>query len=399
MRFRIPRLKRGRGARAQLAEGDRSYAPARERLRASNGVTPLRAGRETFPAMLAAIRAAQSHVHLEMYILRGDRIGTEFKLALIERAELGVQVRLIFDSLGSFGLPAAYLSDLEKAGVEAIEFHPVAPWRSRWGLNKRDHQKILIVDDRIGFTGGINIGDEYVPVEDGGGGWHDMNVSVEGPAVFDLARLFRSTWIKNGGAPFPEPTLPRFDATSRGHAALVQVISNARLRTRFQMRRAYLHAVRRADRCISIMNAYFIPERKLRREFLRAAERGVDVRLIVPGSVDITAVYYATRYLYARLLRGGIRIYEWRERMMHAKTAVIDGVWSTIGSYNLDRRSLLHNLEVGLIIIDRGLGKTLETQFEIDLTGCREVVLLEWERRSAWHKFLEWFFFQFRYWL
>jgi cardiolipin synthase A/B len=399
MRFRIPRLPRARGARAQVAEGDRSYSPARERLRASNCVTPLRAGRETFPAMLSAIRAAQSHVHLEMYILRGDRIGTEFKLALVERAKFGVHVRLIYDSLGSFGLPAGYLAELLEAGVETVEFHPVAPWRARWGLNRRDHQKILVVDDHVGFTGGINIGDEYVPVEEGGGGWHDLDVSVEGPAVFDLARLFRSTWIKNGGAPFPEPAMPRIDPAAHAPSALVQVISNARLRTRFQMRRAYLHAVRRADRRISIMNAYFIPERRLRREFTRAARRGVDVRLIVPESVDVTAVYYATRYLYTRLLRGGVRIFEWQERMMHAKSAVIDGVWSTIGSYNLDRRSLLHNLEVGLIIIDRGTGETLDAQFEIDLSKCREVELSEWERRSAWHKLLEWCFFQFRYWL
>jgi cardiolipin synthase len=360
---------------------------------------PLRAGRETFPAMLSAIRTAQSHVHLEMYILRGDHVGTEFKLAMIERAKSGVHVRLIYDSLGSFGLPGAYVSELQQAGVETIEFHPVAPWRPRWGLNQRDHQKILVVDDRVGFTGGINIGDEYVPLEAGGGGWHDMHVRVEGPAVFDLARLFRSMWIKNGGAPFPEPSMPRTEAASDAHTALVQVISNARIRTRFQMRRAYLFAVRRAEDRISIMNAYFIPERRLRREFVRAVQRGVNVRLIVPGSTDITAVYYATRFLFARLLRRGVRIFEWQDRMMHAKSAVIDGVWSTIGSYNLDRRSLLHNLEVGVIVIDRGVGKMLDTQFEVDLQHCREVDLATWERRSMWHKFLEWFFFQFRYWL
>ena len=399
MRFRLPRLKRNRRARAQAARGDRSYAPARDRFRASNCVTPLRAGRETFPAMLAAIRAAQSHVHLEMYILRGDRIGTEFKLAMIERAQSGVHVRLMYDSLGSFGLPAAYVSDLQQAGVETLEFHPVAPWRARWGLNQRDHQKILVVDDRIGFTGGINIGDEYAPVEDGGGGWHDLHARVEGPAVFDLARLFRWMWIKNGGAPFPEPLMPRTETAAQSHSALVQVISNAHLRTRFQMRRAYLFAVRRAERRIDIMNAYFIPERRLRREFVRAAQRGVNVRLIVPGNTDIAAVYYATRYLYARLLRRGVRIFEWQERMMHAKSAVIDGVWSTIGSYNLDRRSLLHNLEVGVIVIDRGVGETLDAQFELDIQRCREVSLATWEQRSMWHKFLEWFFFQFRYWL
>jgi cardiolipin synthase len=399
MRFRLPRLTRARDTRAHVAEGDRSYALQRERLRAFNRVTPLRAGREAFPAMLAAIRAAQSHVHLEIYILRGDRIGQEFKEALTERAKSGVQVRLIYDSLGSFGLSAAYLAELHQAGVETLEFHPVAPWRARWGLNKRDHQKILVVDDQTAFTGGINIGDEYVPIEEGGGGWHDVHVRVGGPAVFDLARLFRTMWIKNGGAIFPESTMPRAEPALLEHLALVQVISNARLRTRFHMRRAYLHAIRRAERRICIMNAYFIPDRVLRRQFARAAQRGVDVRVIVPATSDITAVYYATRHLYSGLMRRGVRIYEWPERMMHAKTGAIDGVWSTIGSYNLDRRSLLHNLEVGLIIIDRSVGQALETQFDDDLKGCREVILAEWEQRSAWHRILEWLFFQFRYWL
>jgi cardiolipin synthase len=397
MRFRLSRLSRARDARAHAAEGDRSYALERERLRASNCVKPLRAGRETFPAMLAAIRGARSHVHLEMYILRADHIGTEFKLALIERAKAGVHVRLIYDSLGSFGLPAAYLEELQQAGIETLEYHPVAPWRPRWGLNRRDHQKILVVDDQVAFTGGINIGDEYAPLEQGGGGWHDMHISVEGPAVFDFARLFRGTWIKNGGAPFPEPAMPRFEGSP--HSALVHVISNARLRTRFHMRRAYLHAMRRSERRISLMNAYFIPERRVRRELVRAAQRGVAVRVIVPSTSDVTAVYWATRYLYARLIRRGVRIFEWPERMMHAKSGVIDGVWSTIGSFNFDRRSLLHNLEVGLVVIDRGLGAELERQFEADLAGCQEVVPAEWERRSVWRKFLEWLFYQFRYWL
>jgi cardiolipin synthase len=399
MRFRIPRLTRARDTGAVAARGDRSYVLRRTRLRAHNSVTPLRGGRESFPAMLAAIRGAKSTVHLEIYILRSDRIGQEFKGQLIERARCGVQVRLIYDGLGSFGLSTAYLAQLQDAGVETLEFHPVVPWRARWGLNKRDHQKILVVDDQVAFTGGINIGDEYVPIEDGGGGWHDMHARLEGPAVFDLARLFRANWIKNGGAPYPEPAMPPAVTVSQENMALVQVISNARLRTRFLMRRAYLHAIRRSERRICIMNAYFIPDHVLRRLFGRAVRRGVDVRVIVPATSDVAAVYYATRHLYSSLMRRGVRIYEWPERMMHAKTGAIDGVWSTIGSYNLDRRSLLHNFEVGLLILDRSMGRTLERQFDDDLKRCREVILAEWERRSALHKILEWFFYQFRYWL
>jgi cardiolipin synthase len=399
MRFHLPRLTRGRRARVHAAEGDRSYAPPNAHLRRSNRVKTLRAGGEAFPAMLAAIASARSHVHLEMYILRNDRIGRTFQQALIERARAGVHVRVIYDALGSFGLASAYIDEMRAAGIETIEFHPMAPWRPRWDLNKRDHQKILVVDDRVGFTGGLNIGDEYVPIEEGGGGWYDAQVEVEGPAVFDLAALFRRIWLKNGGSYFPEPTVHAVQPLPGEHLTPVQVISNARLRTRFHMRRAYVHAIRRAERRICIMNAYFIPDRVLRRHFARAVQRGVDVRVIVPSTSDVSAVYWATRYLYTRLMRRGVRIYEWPERMMHAKSGIIDAVWSTIGSYNLDRRSLLHNFEVGLIVLDREVGRALEAQFDEDLKGCREVLLAEWDKRSKLSRVLEWFFFQFRYWL
>jgi cardiolipin synthase len=399
MRLRFRQRERERGPSAK--EGDRGYALYRDKLRPGNRVTPLRSGKETFPAMLAAIREAQSHVHLEMYILRDDHIGQEFKRALLDRARAGVQVRLIVDALGSFGLPSAYLEELRDVGVETIEYHPIAPWRARWGVNKRDHQKILVVDDRVAFTGGINIGDEYQPVEDQGGGWFDMHVRVEGPVVFDLARLFRATWIKNGGALFPEPAMSRADSVSDGHTAFAQVISNTRLKARFHMRRSYVFAIRRARERISIMNAYFIPDRGLRRAFARAVQRGVEVRVIVPSSaMDVVAVYYAARHVYSNLMRDGVRIFEWRERMMHAKCGVIDRVWSTIGSYNLDRRSLLHNLEVSLVVVDRAVGAGMEARFEEDLaTCCREVQPAEWERRSVWSKCLEWLCFQIRYWL
>jgi cardiolipin synthase len=362
-------------------------------------VTPLRAGSETFPAMLAAIEAARQRVHLEMYILRADRIGTRFKEALIERARAGLEVRLLYDAIGSFGLPGSYVEELSAAGVQIAEFHPVAPWRPRWGLNTRDHQKILVVDDRVGFTGGINIGDEYVAREEGGGGWHDMHVMIEGPAVHDLARIFRKTWVRAGAEPFPEPALPKPLALPPGELSEVLVASNVDLRNRWRLRQTYLHPIRRAERSICLMSAYFIPDRGLRRALRNATARGVSVRVIVPATSDVKAVYYASRHLYTRLLRSGIRIFEWPEHMMHAKCGVIDAVWSTIGSYNIDRRSFAHNLEVGVIMIDRRLGKDLEAQFERDLLGCREVRFDEWERRSTWQKFLELLFFQIRYWL
>jgi cardiolipin synthase A/B len=399
MPIRLPGIPSWRRTRFRLAERYLRYVTAPERIRPFNRVVPLRGGAETFPRMLATIRSARSHVHLEMYIVRADFVGLEFQKALIDRALEGVQVRFLYDGLGCFGLPDWYFDELRAVGVEVVEFAPIAPWRRRWGINKRDHQKILIVDDQLAYTGGINLGREYAPVEWGGGGWFDLNAEVDGPAVYDLALYFRKTWTQAGGKPFAGPERPRRVSRSSEHKVAVQVISNVGMRSRSHMRHAYLHAIRRADRSISIMNAYFIPDRGLRRAFSRAARRGVEVRVIVPSVSDVRAVYWASRHVYGVLMRSGVRIFEWPERMMHAKSGVIDGVWSTIGSYNLDRRSLLHNLEVGLILVDRELGERMQRDFDREVACCKEVAPSEWERRPAWQKCLEWFCFRLRYWL
>jgi len=376
------------------------YLTRPERISPWNRVQPLIGGKQAYPLMLEAIRAAQKLVHFEIYILLDDRIGLEFRDALAERAKAGVAVRMLYDSLGSFGLGEDFLGPLRQAGVEVLEYAPLFPWRRKFGLNRRDHQKILVVDDRVAFTGGLNVGLDYVPLEEGGAGWYDVHARVEGPAVHDLAVIFRKTWHKRGGTPFappgrPPPALPKDGISASG----VQVISNVMLRSRSHMRHAYLRAIKRADWTISLMNAYFIPDRGLRRAFARAVRRGVSVRVIVPSTNDVQAVRYASRYLYARLMRAGVRIFEWPGAMMHAKSGVIDGVWSTIGSYNLDRRSYLHNLEVGLVVIDAAVGEELGREFESQLARCKEVLPGPWEARSWWEKTKEWVFYGFRYWL
>jgi cardiolipin synthase len=369
-------------------------------MRSWNRVAALRAGAEAFPAMLAAIAGAEQRICLEMYILRADRIGQRFKAALVERARAGVAVHVLYDAVGSIGLPAAYVAELVEAGAEVLEFHPVAPWRRRHGWNRRDHKKLLIVDCRIAFAGGINIGDEYSPADEGGGGWHDMCCRVEGPAVHDLLRIFARTWEAEGGSSLRIAMRAEEAPPTPAEAlVLVQVIANLGLIRRPGMRRAYLHAIRHAQQRVSIMNAYFIPDAALRRGFAKAVRRGASVRVIVPSRSDLTPVYYASRNLYARLMRRGVRIFEWQGAMMHAKCAAIDGIWSTIGSYNLDRRSFVHNLEVGLLMIGRELAGELETQFEAELSLCREVDSRAWPLRPAWEKLLERFWFLFRRWL
>ncbi len=378
-------------------KGPLRYVRRPSRARAGTEVQPLRGGEQAFPEMLAAIRLARRFVHLEVYILRNDDVGRMFQDALCERAAAGIDVRVLYDAVGSIALSDAFLAPLRAAGVHLVQFHPVAPWRARWGWNKRNHKKILVVDDKVAFTGGLNLGVEYLPREHGGGGWLDWHARVEGTAVYDLARSFRNTWMRAGGGWIPEPARP--GAASGRTAAGVEVVDNLGVRARWRMHRAYLYAIRQARREISILNAYFVPELNLRRAFAKAVQRGVSLRVIVPSTTDVPAVRHASRHLYRRLIESGVRIFEWPETMMHAKVGIIDGAWSTIGSYNLDHRSLMHNLEIGVVCADETLAGTLQEAFERDVARCREVTVEELQRLSAWQRWLDWGWYQLRSWL
>ena len=380
----------------RVGEGDWVYVRRSERLRRHTAVQPLKGGGEAFPAMLAAIAGARRSVHLETYILRDDAVGRAFADALVERARAGVATRLLFDSVGCLGLPSSFLDRLAKAGVECVEFHPVAPWRPRHGLNKRDHKKILVVDDGVGFVGGLNLGLEYEEAAKGGGGWLDWHARIEGPAVLELAESFDRTWRRAGGAPPARPVAPgpHLGACVQGAAVIV----NEGLRQRFGMHRGYLHAIRAAKHEVAIMNAYFIPQRSLRAELAKAVRRGVRVRVVIPGETDVQPVAHASRHLHDGLLVRGVELGLW-PGMMHAKFAVIDSVWSTIGSYNLDRRSIEHNLEAGLVVLDRGLGAHLHETFEADWRRCARVTRSELARRPWWAKGRDAFWHALRYWL
>ena len=371
------------------------YAVRPKRLAQGNQLELLRGGGEAFPAMLEAIAAAKTCVCLETYILSDDGTGQQFADALSERARHGVAVRLLYDSIGSLGLSRTYLRGLRESGVETLEYHPVAPWKPRFGINRRDHRKILVVDHRLAFTGGLNISDEYRPASEGGDGWYDLHCRVRGPIVGDLARLFRRVWVREGGSHFQVPRhVPRIEGGS-----LARVISNRKFRQRRKIRRAYLYAINRARETIFLKNAYFIPDRGIRRALRKAVKRGVRVRVIVPENSDVPITLYAGQYLFARLLRHGIELLAWPETMMHAKTAVIDCTWSAIGSYNLDNRSLQYNLEVLLEIIDRGFAARLHREFELNAAPCQRLTLELWESRPWWKKALSWLAYRFRRWL
>ncbi len=380
------------------------YVLRRRRMRRGNRVTLLRDGAQAFPAMLEAIAQAQRLILIEFYIWRADETGWRFAEALIERRRAGVEVRAIYDALGCMDVEPLLFEKLRENGIAVVEYRPLGPWRPRWGWLRRDHRKILAVDNRIGFCGGINLANDYASAEDGGGGWRDTAVRVEGPVVRDLSRLFLNTWERESKTletraaelrqPPPPVDLPRSPEVGR---EFVQVVSNAELLDRYFFKRSYVYAINRARKTIAIENPYFLPDGAIRRALIRAAKRGVHVRIIVPREGDVRVVAWATRYLFGGLLKHGIRIFEWRGAMIHAKTACIDGVWSTVGSYNIDHKSLRHNLEVNVNVLSRELGSAMDLAFAADAEQSDEVTLATVRSRGLWDRVRSWLLYQFRY--
>jgi cardiolipin synthase len=378
----------------QLPATMQMYARSPVRWRVGCEVTVLRDGAATYPAMLEAIQSAKESICFETYILASDTTGDRFKLALVERARAGVKVRVIYDAVGSFGISDAWVDDLRTAGIEVIDFNPIAPWRRRFNLSHRDHRKILVVDNEVGFTGGLNIANDYASVEDGGVGWHDMHCRVRGPIVYDMARLFRRNWIRSGGSAYPP--VPRPAQAGGPGSSFVRLLENTRRRNKAAFRRAYLHVIRAARSIVRIENAYFLPDRGVRRALIGAAARGVDVQIIVPGHSDVRVIEWASLYALKNLARRGIKVWRWRGVMMHAKTATIDTVWSTIGSYNFDSQSRFNNLEVTVEILDPQVGEALVKVFDADVPNCDTYDITVWKQLPLWKKVMAWLGYRLR---
>lgn len=389
-------------ALAQRVQGERTLplrAPFAEMTVGAHELALLKDGGQTFPAMLEAIAAARSTICLETYILRADKTGRLFGEALSERAQAGVEVNLLYDAWGS-SLPGEWVDSLAAAGVRILAHHPIRfSGRRReviGRLERRDHRKALIVDSRIGFTGGLNISDQYADVEDGGEGWRDTHLRLEGPAALELEYYFLTTWRRGGGAPLDEP---RYGGHGRRADPLVFVVGSHQRRARRAIRDAYRDAIRGAKQRIWITNAYFLPEIRLLRALADAAKRGVDVRVMIAGTTDVRPVLYAARAMYEMLLKAGVRLYEWEGRVLHAKTATVDGRWATVGSSNLDHQSLRQNLELNAIVRGPGLAEALETMFLEDMESCREISAERWHKRPAWLRAASWGAYLLRRWL
>jgi len=377
----------------RLPPGSGDFNQDLDKFLPGNRITLLSEGGAAFRSMREAIDSARQSVHLETYIFNSDATGREFGRRLMEKARQGVSVRLIFDSVGSLNIDPMFLDQLRDAGVQLLEYHPLAPWRARWAWSRRDHRKILVIDGRTAFTGGMNISQDQVPREEGGQGWNDAHVRVEGPAARELDRLFRTVWFKE-----TKRWLPLADAEKPLPGdSWAWVAANQEFLHRYRIRRAYLNALRAARREVSIANAYFLPGRSIARALAKAVRRGVSVRFLVPGRSDHPAVWHAGRHTYDFLLRNGVRLFEWESSILHAKTVVVDGVWCSVGSYNMDHRSLRQNLEVNLHVLDTELAVQMKKKFDSDLGTARELKLAAWRQRPGSDKLRERFWYQFRH--
>jgi cardiolipin synthase len=346
-----------------------------------NRIDLLRDGAAAYPRMLEAIAGARRFILLETYLFSDDFVGRRFARALASKAREGMDVRILYDSLGSKATPRDFFGWMRSHGVRAQAFHPIRPFLHGIRYRSRNHRKVLMVDGQIAFVGGLNLSREYAALEDGGEVWRDTEIEIRGPAAAELARLSLDDWPKDWSRR-PAPGIRIDPPPAQGNGSPVLILGSSRLRDRFRISRNLRFAFRQARQRIWIANPYFLPSRSLRGELHRAKQRGVDVRLLVPRVSDVPPALYASQRLFERYLRWGIRIFEWPGPMMHAKTAVIDTQWSTVGSYNLDPISLLLNDELTAVILNRHFGARLEAMFREDFGVSRELTLDAWNKRG-----------------
>ncbi|MBI5500727.1 MAG: cardiolipin synthase [Deltaproteobacteria bacterium] len=341
----------------------------------------------TYALMEEAIRGARHHVHVQSYIFRGDEAGTRIRDALCAKAREGIAVRLLVDAVGSHGLRSSFVRPLLEAGGKFGRFMPVLPLRPHWRPNLRNHRKIVVVDGRIGFAGGLNIGDEYRGRKKRFKPWRDTHMRLEGNAVLRLQEIFLEDWLFAtdedivDAAYFPELGPVGDD--------LVQVIGSGPDEAVGAIHAVFFTAITESRRTLFITTPYLVPDPAMLMALKSAVWRGVDVRILVPGKSDLPLIRLAGRSYYRELLEAGVKLYEHRPGMLHAKTMVVDCAWSTVGSANMDIRSFRLNFEVNVLVSGEGMARQLESIFLADIAKARPVALESVLRRPARARFLE----------
>ena len=356
-----------------------------------NRAVLLQNGDGFFPAMLQAIREARESVNMEMFIFDDGEVGTEFARVLSEKAREGVEVRLLIDDYGSS--LGALEDQMKAAGVKVRAYKPLRIY-TIYKIGNRTHRKILTVDGRIGFTGGVGVDDRWKGNARNPKEWRETMVQVEGPVVAQLQSIFMEDWVHTTGEVLHGnkqfPPLPPVGEV------LAQAIASSRGDPSSMAKLLYYMGIQAARRTIWIENAYFVPDRQIRRGLVNAVARGVDVRIVVPGShIDVPIVRMASRFHYGELLDGGVKIFEYRPTMMHNKVMVVDGIWSTIGSINFVNRSMKKNAEANVAIYDRAFAELVEKTIEADLEKSEEFTKARWKKRGFLARLGETFFWLF----
>lgn len=391
----------------ELVDAVRSYSSAP--LMSGNRVDALIDGPQTYEAIEAELTKARHHIHIETFIFGADDIGRRFGDLLAKKHREGVEVRVLYDSIGSMETPKTFFDELRAQGIEVREFRPINPVKNPriWDIQNRDHRKIIVVDGRVGFTGGINIDSTYSsastsrpgPKRGMEDGWRDTHVRVQGPAVRQLQTLFFESWGQAGERVPDSGSLAYLPDIKPAGDMLVAIVANDSESDDRSLYGTYRAAFTHAREHLWITHAYFAPNDELLTAMEDAARRGVDVRVILPAFTDSKIVLNATQATYTRLLKSGVRIYELQDALLHAKSVVIDGTVSIVGSANLDMRSFLHNDEANAIVVSRDFGQRMEQVFARDQRASREVSLERWQKRSLWQRIKEFTVGLFSYWL
>lgn len=361
-----------------------------------NKVELLVDGPTTYEAMFAAIENAKDNINMETFTIEDDEIGKRFIHLLTSKQQSGVQVNLIYDSVGSINTPKEFFKPLKDSGGNVLEFNPINPLETRkgWEVSRRDHRKLLIVDGQIAFVGGVNISSVYSSgsfhrskPDPNKPPWRDTHLRVEGPVVGEFQDLFMATWDEQQGDLLA--LRQYYSATDAQGKAVVRAIGSSPEEPYSQMYVTLLSAINSAETQVYLTNAYFVPDPKLLSALKEAAQRGVDVRILLPSTTDSVLVFYASRSYYDELLSAGVKIYEKQDAFLHAKTAMVDGVWSTIGSTNLDWRSFTYNQEINAVMLGQDFATQMRILFEKDMESSELITLEDWRNRSLFARIKE----------
>jgi len=363
---------------------------------AGNRIEVLLNGDETFPTMLRDIRAAKSTITFAQYLYEGGSIARDIAQAFAERCRAGVKVNVLLDDYGAGSAPADIIDIMKQGGCEVEYFRRVDaagivfPWKLL-RYDYRSHRRVLVIDGKIGFTGGYGISDAWTGDGRTPDHWRDTNVRIEGPVVIFLQAAFAESWLEATGIAIGgENYFPRLNPVGN---ITGQIVKSSPTGGSFQNYMLFLLSINSAKKSILITNPYFMPDDVMTEALVKAAGRGVSVEILLPGEIDSQITYTVSRSHYGPLLLGGVHIYEYKASLLHAKTIVVDGVWSTIGSTNFDNRSFALNQEINLTIYNREVAQRLERIFADDLKYSEPISYEQWQSRSLFERVMEIFAF------